>query len=186
MRPVSPDLALMNIPMGPLILAVVVCVGGYTVAQKFAADQDLGKALALAPPPLAQAPAADDEPVLSGTLKIQRKSGQFELEARIGTHTAPFVVDTGASIVALTWDTGYNLGLASIGDVMDAKMSTANGTVMGKFVTISRIEAGTLRVENIKAVVLPKGALAQNLLGMSFLNRLRTYSVAGSELTLTQ
>jgi len=176
----------MNLPMGPLVLAVVVCVGGYTVAQNFAARQDLGKALALAPAPPAQTPVNDDEPVLSGTMKIQSKGGHYALDARIGTRTTPFLVDTGASVVALTWETGYNLGLAAIGDVMDAKMSTANGTVMGKFVTISRIEAGNLRVDNIRAVVLPKGALAQNLLGMSFLSRLKSYGVTGGVLTLTQ
>ena len=51
----------MNLPMGPLVLAVVVCVGGYTVAQNFAARQDLGKALAVAPAPLAQTPVNDED-----------------------------------------------------------------------------------------------------------------------------
>ena len=177
----------MNIPMGPLVLAVAVCVGGYAMALKLADQAEQNRALALAPPPpQAQTAAADDEPVVSGVLKIQSKGGQYQLDARIGTRTTPFMVDTGASLVALTWETGYNLGLVSIGGVMDAKMSTANGAVMGKFVTISRIETGNLRVDNIPAVVLPKGALGQNLLGMSFLSRLKAYSVSGGVLTLTQ
>lgn len=175
----------MSLPSGPLILAAVACIGGVYVAQDFAGRQYGENVLAVAQPQVL--PSVEDEaPLPSGTLKIPGAGGQFSLEARIGTRTAPFIVDTGASIVALTWETGYNLGLVSIGEKMDAQMSTANGSVMAKFVTISRIETGMLRVDNIPAVVMPKGALAQNLLGMSFLSRLKSYGVTGNVLTLSQ
>jgi aspartyl protease family protein len=174
----------MSLPAGPLVLAAVACFGGVYIAQNFAARQDGEEMLAVAQPQVS-APL-EDEALPSGTVKIPGRGGQFALDACIGTRTTPFLVDTGASVVALTWESGYNLGLVSIGDKMDAKMSTANGTVMGKFVTISRIETGSLRVDNIQAVVMPKGALAQNLLGMSFLGRLKSYSVASNVMTLTQ
>ena len=181
----------MSMPTGTLVFALAVCVGGFAVAQKFAdrqATASTQQALAMAPPPPVMPGQRDDgdEPTLSGVIKINSRGGQFSLDGRIGTRTTPFIVDTGASVVALTWETGTNLGLVSIGDRMDAQMSTANGTVSGKFVTISRIESGKLRVDNIRAVVMPKGALSQNLLGMSFLNRLKSYTVANGVMTLTQ
>ena len=175
----------MSLPSGPLILAAAACIGGIYIAQDFAARPDGGRMLAVAQSHIQYA-APEEEALPSGTLKIRGTGGQFALDARIGTRTTPFIVDTGASIVALTWETGYNLGLVSIGEKMDAKMSTANGSIMAKYVTISRIETGALRVDNIPAVVMPKGALAQNLLGMSFLSRLKAYGVTGNVMTLSQ
>ena len=52
-------------------------------------------------------------------------------------------------------------------------MSTANGTVRAARVELNRVEVGGMVVRDVKALVLPDEALGQNLLGMSFLSRLR-------------
>jgi aspartyl protease family protein len=74
--------------------------------------------------------------------------------------------------------TGLDLGLVRPGMTMDAPMQTANGRVMGKRVTIPRLEVEGLAVASVDAVVLPQGALAVNLLGMSYLSRLRRFEFA--------
>ena len=118
-------------------------------------------------------------PVPSGTLRVpDRGDGHYQVEARIGARRVPFMVDTGATIVALTWETGRDLGFVSASDTMDVAVSTANGTVRGKSVLIPRLDIESLSVPSVKGIVMPRGALSSNLLGMSFLGRLKQFSVA--------
>jgi aspartyl protease family protein len=132
-------------------------------------------------------PAPDTTPVLSGTLRVpDRGDGHYQVEARIGARRIPFLIDTGATIVALTWDTGRDLGLVSASDTMDVALSTANGTVRGKSVLIPRLDIESLTVRDVRGVVMPQGALSSNLLGMSFLGRLRQFTVARNTLILEQ
>jgi aspartyl protease family protein len=139
------------------------------------------------PEPAMAAKPARAAPVLSGILRVpDRGDGHFQVEARIGARRIPFMVDTGATIVALTWETGRDLGLVSAGDTMDFAVSTANGTVRGKSVIIPRVDVESLSVPSVKGVVLPRGALSSNLLGMSFLGRLKQFSVARNTLVLEQ
>ena len=138
-------------------------------------------------PAAAAVAPARSAPVLSGTLRVpDRGDGHFEVEARIGARRIPFMVDTGATIVALTWETGRDLGLVSASDAMDVAVSTANGTVRGKSVVIPRVDIESLSVPMVKGIVLPRGALSSNLLGMSFLGRLKQFSVAQNTLILEQ
>ena len=67
-----------------------------------------------------------------------------------------------------------------------AKVSTANGVVFAAPIELARVEVGGITVRNVAAVVLPDEALPQNLLGMSFLSRLRRYEVADGRLVLEQ
>lgn len=114
------------------------------------------------------------------------RDGHYRARARLDGRTFDVMVDTGATIVALTWSTGLDLGLVRPGTAMDAPMQTANGRVMGKRVTIPRLEVEGLAVASVDAVVLPQGALSVNLLGMSFLSKLRRFEFAQNTLLLEQ
>jgi aspartyl protease family protein len=114
------------------------------------------------------------------------RDGHVRARARADGRAFDVLVDTGATIVALTWATGLDLGLVRPGMAMDAPMQTANGRVMGKRVTIPRLEVEGLAVAAVDAVVLPQGALAVNLLGMSFLSKLRRFEFARNTLLLEQ
>jgi aspartyl protease family protein len=114
------------------------------------------------------------------------RDGHVRAHARSDGRGFDVMVDTGATIVALTWATGLDLGLVRPGMTMDASMQTANGRVMGKRVTIPRLEVEGLAVASVDAVVLPPGALAVNLLGMSYLSRLRRFEFARNTLLLEQ
>ena len=64
------------------------------------------------------------------------------------------------------------------------RMSTANGMVEGAPFRISEVRIGDLAVEDVEAVVLPKGRLEVSLLGMSFLKRLGGFDISQGRLNL--
>jgi aspartyl protease family protein len=101
----------------------------------------------------------------------KRDDGHFWAEAEInGTHVR-LMVDTGASIVALTRQDALRLGLRSEDLVFDMRIATAGGERRGAFVLLEEVVVGRVRVPDVEAVVMDD-ALQQSLLGMSFLNRL--------------
>jgi aspartyl protease family protein len=53
-------------------------------------------------------------------------------------------------------------------------------------VTLDHVRVDDITVRDVPAVVAEKGALATNLLGMSFLSRLKSFQMRGSELILVQ
>lgn len=117
---------------------------------------------------------------------IASRDGHFRARARAGGRDFDVLVDTGATIVALTWQTGLDLNLVRPGEIMDTRMQTANGVVLGKHVNIPRLEVEGLSVASVPAVVLPRQALTTNLLGMSYLSRLRRFEFAQNALILEQ
>jgi aspartyl protease family protein len=122
-----------------------------------------------------------------GVVRIRNRSdGHFEVEARIGARRIPFMVDTGATLVALTWDSARDLGLVSPSDPMTVPVSTANGTLKAKRVMLDRLEVEGIEVRDVAALVLPAGALSTNLLGMSYLSRLNHFEMARGVLVLEQ
>lgn len=96
------------------------------------------------------------------------------------------LVDTGASTVALRHEDARRVGPRPDDLDFDIPVSTANGIVNAARIRIDRIEIGGIRVEDINGMVLPKGALAGSLLGMSFLSRLRSFEVRDGVLNLRE
>jgi len=65
-------------------------------------------------------------------------------------------------------------------------ISTANGTVRAAPTTLDMIEVGDIMVRDVAAVVMPNGALSDNLLGLSFLSRLRHFEFSDGKMVLEQ
>ncbi len=63
---------------------------------------------------------------------------------------------------------------------------TANGKIKAAPAKIERIEVGGITVYDVPAMVLPDEALTRNLLGVSFLSRLKRYEFANGRLVLEQ
>ena len=110
--------------------------------------------------------------------------GHFRTEAMIGGRRAPMLVDTGATVVAFSYDTGRDLGLISGGDRFDFSVATANGSVGARRVVAPEIRIGAISVSDVQAVVLAPGAMDGNLLGMSFLSRLKRMESTRDRLVL--
>jgi aspartyl protease family protein len=133
--------------------------------------------------------AVIDTPEQTGgrSLSIPRDArGHFETEGRIEGQRIGFMVDTGASMIALNETSAARFGLRPSRGDYNATVSTANGTVKAARTRIAMIDVGGLIVRDVDAMVLPDEALSENLLGLSFLSRLKRFEYAGGTLVLEQ
>jgi len=70
--------------------------------------------------------------------------------------------------------------------LVDATVTTANGTIKAARTRLAMIELGGLVVRDVDAVVLPDEALSENLLGLSFLSKLKRFEYANGKMVLEQ
>ena len=106
------------------------------------------------------------------TMSISRgPDGHFRVDGRVDGRRFNFMVDTGASAIALREGDAARLGIHPARREYTARISTANGVVMAAPVELGRVEVGEVIVRNVAAMVLPDEALGENLLGMSFLGQ---------------
>ncbi len=99
--------------------------------------------------------------------------GHFEAEARIDGRHLNVLVDTGASMIALRESAANRLGIFPTPRDYAVKIQTANGTGRAARVQLNRVQIGDVTVRDVEAFVVPDEALAVNLLGMSFLSRVK-------------
>jgi aspartyl protease family protein len=112
--------------------------------------------------------------------------GHFIVDARVDARRLTFMIDTGASVIALTARDAAALGIHPARREFVAEVRTANGTVHAAPAMLDRVEVGDLVVHNVAALVLPDEALSENLLGLSFLSRLHRFEYSGGKLVLEQ
>jgi aspartyl protease family protein len=112
--------------------------------------------------------------------------GHFEVDARVNGRRIGFMVDTGASVIALTAHDAARLGIHPAPSAYVAEVKTANGTVRGAPARLDVVEVGNIELRDVAALVLPDQALSDNLLGLSFLSRLRRFEYSGGRLVLEQ
>src|SRR5438105_12560890 len=93
--------------------------------------------------------------------------GHFQTDGRIDGQRIGFMVDTGASVIALNESSAARFGLRPAPSQYTASVTTANGTVRGARTQIAMIDLGGLIVRDVDAMVLPDAALSENLLGLS-------------------
>jgi aspartyl protease family protein len=140
-----------------------------------------------APRIVAARPQAPTEPVASSvdSVEVPRDAfGRFRVEGRIDGRSLEFTVDTGASIVALTADDAAQLGIRPMQSEYRVLLKTANGMVRAASTTLDTLEIGDIMVHDVAAVVMPDGALSDNLLGMSFLSRLHHFDYSEGKMVL--
>src|SRR5258706_7387692 len=103
------------------------------------------------------------------------QGGEFALRAKINGVTAPMVIDTGATSVVLTWETAKAIGLPLEMLEYNVDVETAGGHTKAARLTIDRLAVGQLVEKSVPALVVPRGQMKTNLLGMSFLDRLESW-----------
>lgn len=113
-------------------------------------------------------------------------SGSFVLSGQINGLDAQLLFDTGASSVVLTDATATRLGLRLNDNNYTVAIATANGRTTAAPVKLDRISIGQVTERNVEALVARPGTLRENLLGMSFLERLASYEVREDRLILRQ
>ncbi|TCM18811.1 aspartyl protease family protein [Novosphingobium sp. PhB165] len=121
---------------------------------------------------------------LAGETVLSRApDGHFYADADVEQRRTHFLVDTGATIVALTGNDARAIGLDwNDSDLMPIGRG-ANGTVYGVPVSIGRMELGGLEAHDVQAAIVPSG-LDVSLLGQSFLSHVGNVRIEGEHMTL--
>ncbi len=141
--------------------------------------------------PLSTAPSAGirPQPIITNARSVvvpRDARGHFSIDARIDGRRMAFMVDTGASVIALTASDAARLGIHPAAREFVAEVKTANGMVRAAPTQLGLVEVGDLIVRDVAALVLPDEALSENLLGLSFLSRLRRFEYSDGKLVLEQ
>jgi aspartyl protease family protein len=106
--------------------------------------------------------------------------GMYLTYGSINGHSVRFLVDTGATTVALNANDARRLGIAYRLDGIPTRASTASGVARAWQVTLKSVQVGRLKQRNVTAVVIDGSHPTEVLLGMSFLDRLRVQKENGT------
>ncbi len=110
--------------------------------------------------------------------------GHFFVESIINGSSVRMMVDTGASMVALSKEDARQIGISPAPRDFTAQVATANGVVLVAPVVLKEVAVGEVAVRDVPAVVFPDNKLQVGLLGISFLSKLSQFEVAGARLIL--
>jgi aspartyl protease family protein len=132
----------------------------------------------------AMAPVITSSDIRSASLR-KEGDGHFWATAYVNGAPIRFLVDTGASLVALTRQDARRIGIDTDHLEATAEVRTAAGRVKAAIATIDKIEIDGVTVRNVQAVIIEKG-LESSLLGMSYLNRLDGWDVTPNAIIIRQ
>lgn len=111
-------------------------------------------------------------------------SGAFVFRVIVNDQPTPMLFDTGATWVTLRAEDAERLGIATDTLAYTVRASTANGIALLAKVTIDTMTVGGITMHHVPAVVAKPGVLHDNLLGQTFLTRLRDFKVEGDRVIL--
>ncbi|MET3780534.1 aspartyl protease family protein [Brevundimonas sp. 1080] len=117
------------------------------------------------------------------TQVVKGADGHYWAEANIDGKAVRVLVDTGASVVALTRADALRLGVDPEPEAFTGRVQTASGVVRAAPVQLKTISVAGARVDRVEALVVEQG-LEYSLLGMSYLGRLSAFSATPAGLTL--
>jgi aspartyl protease family protein len=136
-------------------------------------------AVATVAPDSPQPPALD-----SGDASIAKSTdGHFWADAEVDGHPVRFLVDTGATAVALTAEDARNLGIDPSSLQYQYTVMTANGPARAAQVKLGVVSVGRAEISDVQAFVIDKG-LGTSLLGMSYLGRLARFEATPDAMVL--
>lgn len=131
-----------------------------------------------AAPPISQTAAG---PVLETVLE-RHSNGHFFVDATVNGQLVHFLVDTGATDVALTAEDAERVGIGFSSDEFVEVGQGAAGPVRGKRVNVASISIEGKEARNLPGVVIEGGDMS--LLGQAYLSRLNSVTMAGEYMTL--
>lgn len=128
---------------------------------------------------------APEQVVAGGETQIElSRDGHFWITADVNGEEARFLVDTGATLTAVSGGLAERAGLEPRSTAVPVRIVTANGTVAADLTRIDTLAFGNIAASDIDAVIAP--SLGQtNVLGMNFLSRLEGWQVRDNTLILS-
>ena len=114
---------------------------------------------------------------------VKSPDGHFWAEALVNGQRVRFLVDTGASAVALTLADAQRLGFKAADLDYSSEVDTANGKARVARVNLDSVSVAGARVSGVEAFVVENG-LESSLLGMTYLGRLSRFEATQGALIL--
>jgi len=111
------------------------------------------------------------------------RDGHFWIEARVNGQPVPFLVDTGATLTAVSSQTAERIGLDARPGGIPVMLNTANGTISAEIGTVDELRFGNVVARGLDTVIAP-GLGNTNVIGMNLLSRLASWRVEGQTLIL--
>lgn len=171
----------MRLPIGKALKMVLAWVGIFALGFALFAFQDEWGVLGARLKSAAVGSAPEPVQMSGGELRIPiRDDGHFWVEAKINGVSAPFLVDSGASITTVGADVAEQARIEP--EIRVAEVQTANGTVTMRRARLENISVGTIDREDFPVLVAQQSGL--NVLGMNFLTSLRSWRAEGDVLVL--
>jgi aspartyl protease family protein len=109
--------------------------------------------------------------------------GHFWIRAAVNGVERDFLVDTGATLTAISADTANSAAVQAHRLNRSVTMRTANGAIQARLATIDELRMGNIVARGLDAVVAP-GLGETNVIGMNLLSRLASWRVEGRTLIL--
>lgn len=110
--------------------------------------------------------------------------GHYWVRATINGAELDLMIDTGATITALSMDGAEAVGLEPDPLVAPARLNTANGTILARAGIIGDLSFGTITARNLEAMILPAEGIDTNVIGMNLLSQLASWRVEDNKLVL--
>lgn len=125
-----------------------------------------------------------DQNVVGDTVRIRMSpDGHFWARVSVDGVSRRMLVDSGATLTALSVGSAQAAGLDPRAPVMPVVLNTANGMVRAQTARIGMLKLGTIRAHDLPVVVSPAFG-DTDVLGMNFLSRLKSWRVEGRTLIL--
>ena len=168
---------------GIWILAFAVLIGAYSFGPELGSLKDR-LMVALMPGTLISVGGDGGERDGRRFMALRGADDHFHLDGSIDGKPVSFMVDTGASIVAMDRATARSVGIDLSRLRFSQKVMTANGLASAAPVTLDTVKVGDIVRHDVEAAVTD-GDFGTTLLGMSFLNTLTSFDFRGERLILS-
>lgn len=111
------------------------------------------------------------------------RDGHFWIAAEVNGERVNFMVDTGATLTAVSARTADRIGLEPRTGGIPVTLNTANGTISAEIGTMDEMRFGNVVARGLDTVIVPNLG-ETNVIGMNLLSRLASWRVEGDTLVL--
>ncbi|WP_319530572.1 TIGR02281 family clan AA aspartic protease [uncultured Cohaesibacter sp.] len=176
--------------MGRLIFLSILAIGFFSfipqIAMKWATENGYMEQSADAGATAYVSTGTDQKKVRHHGRAVLRANagGHYVAKAHINDRPIRVMIDTGATVVILTYEDAKKLGLRPLKSDFTVPVNTVNGRLYNAEAQLHSVRIGEAEERSIRALIAPEGALGISLMGMSFLKKLKSFRISNGELIL--